>query len=149
MAFVFQSFQLVEDFNALENVLLPLELGGLSRKQAIEQARHWLTEVGLAERQQHFPQQLSGGEQQRVALARAFAVQPQLLFADEPTGSLDHANGQHISDLLFRLNEQSGTALVLVTHDLTLAQRCARQVHLHQGQLQLDQQATAGSTNDG
>lgn len=132
-AFVFQSFHLVADLTALENVMLPLELRGDSN--ARDTARDWLERVGLGARMQHFPGQLSGGEQQRVALARAFATTPRLLFADEPTGSLDRANGQHISDLLFQLNREQGTALVLVTHDPALAERCQRHLQLEAGQL--------------
>lgn len=132
-AFVFQSFHLVADLTAEENVMLPLELRGDS--QARDKARQWLEQVGLSHRLHHFPAQLSGGEQQRVALARAFAVTPALLFADEPTGSLDHANGERISDLLFSMNEASDTALVLVTHDDTLANRCQRQLRLDAGKL--------------
>ena len=132
-AFVFQSFHLVNDLTAEENVMLPLELRGDA--DARDQARQWLERVGLGHRLQHFPAQLSGGEQQRVALARAFAVRPALLFADEPTGSLDHANGKRISDLLFSLNEEAGTALVLVTHDDSLAARCQRQLRLEAGRL--------------
>ena len=132
-AFVFQAFHLVSDLTALENVMLPMELRGDSR--AKDKARRWLERVGLGKRMKHFPDQLSGGEQQRVALARAFAVEPALLFADEPTGSLDHANGQRISDLLFELNQEAGTALVLVTHDDSLAQRCNRSVRLEEGRL--------------
>ncbi|MDF1820601.1 MAG: ABC transporter ATP-binding protein [Alcanivoracaceae bacterium] len=131
--FVFQAFHLISDLTALENVALPLELQ--QRDDAREQAAQWLDKVGLGERMAHFPGQLSGGEQQRVALARAFAVAPRLLFADEPTGSLDHANGTHISDLLFELNRASGTALVLVTHDPALAQRCQSHLQLEAGRL--------------
>ena len=131
--FVFQQFQLVSDLTAIENVMLPLELlGSASPRQTAQQ---WLDQVGLGKRQQHYPSQLSGGEQQRVALARAFAVSPALLFADEPTGSLDYANGQHVADLLFQLNQEQGTALVLVTHDPALAERCQRQFTLNEGQL--------------
>tara|TARA_R110002073_G_scaffold25832_3_gene85278 strand:+ start:4153 stop:4827 length:675 start_codon:yes stop_codon:yes gene_type:complete len=132
-AFVFQSFHLVGDLTAEENVMLPLELRG--DKNAATEARMWLDRVGLKQRTHHFPGQLSGGEQQRVALARAFALKPRLLFADEPTGSLDHANGQHISDMLFALNREQQTALVLVTHDPILAARCERQLHLEAGRL--------------
>lgn len=132
-AFVFQSFHLVDDLTAEENVMLPLELRG--DKNATAEARMWLDRVGLTQRTHHFPGQLSGGEQQRVALARAFALKPRLLFADEPTGSLDHANGQHISDMLFELNREQQTALVLVTHDPVLAARCQRQLHLEAGRL--------------
>ena len=132
-AFVFQSFHLVADFTALENVMLPMELQ--HRRDAREQATRWLKRVGLADRLRHFPGQLSGGEQQRVALARAFAVEPVLLFADEPTGSLDHANGERVAELLFDLNREAGTALVLVTHDEALAARCGRRVRLEKGRL--------------
>ncbi len=131
--FVFQSFHLVQDLTALENVMLPLELQG--QRNAEPAAREWLGKVGLGARLGHFPGQLSGGEQQRVALARAFVVQPKLLFADEPTGSLDHANGEHIADLLFEMNRATGTALVLVTHDPALAARCDRQLRLEAGRL--------------
>jgi putative ABC transport system ATP-binding protein len=130
-AFVFQAFHLVGDLNALENVMLPLELKG--DHDAAGTAREWLGRVGLSERLGHFPATLSGGEQQRVALARAFAVAPKLLFADEPTGSLDHANGIRIIDLLFKLNDETDTALVLVTHDPQLAARCQRRLRLEQG----------------
>ncbi|HCO61096.1 MAG TPA: ABC transporter [Porticoccaceae bacterium] len=132
-AFVFQHFHLVNDLNALENVMLPLELKG--EKDAKGCAQQWLERVGLEHRLKHFPSTLSGGEQQRVALARAFAVQPRLLFADEPTGSLDHANGRRIGELLFELNRETGTALVLVTHDDHLARRCQRQLQLEAGRL--------------
>ena len=131
--FVFQHFQLVADLTAQENVMLPLEI--LGRAKARDTARHWLDQVGLGKRHHHFPAQLSGGEQQRVALARAFAVSPSLLFADEPTGSLDYANGEHVADLLFSLNQEQGTALVLVTHDQTLAGRCSRAMSLVEGRL--------------
>jgi putative ABC transport system ATP-binding protein len=131
--FVFQSFHLVHDLTALENVMLPLELKG--DPAARETASQWLGRVGLDQRRGHFPNQLSGGEQQRVALARAFAVEPALLFADEPTGSLDHANGRHVSELLFELNRDEGTALVLVTHDEELAGRCDRRWRLEEGRL--------------
>lgn len=131
--FVFQAFHLVSDLTAIENVMLPLQLHG--HTNAAQEATRWLQRVGLGQRLHHFPSQLSGGEQQRVALARAFAQKPALLFADEPTGSLDHANGQHISDLLFELNREQGTALVLVTHDPSLAARCQRQCQLDAGHL--------------
>ncbi|KZY38218.1 ABC transporter, partial [Alcanivorax sp. HI0044] len=131
--FVFQHFQLINDLTALENVMLPLEI--LNREKRRELAMHWLDQVGLAHRQHHFPAQLSGGEQQRVALARAFVVSPALLFADEPTGSLDFANGEHVADLLFTLNAEQKTALVLVTHDPQLAGRCQRSVSLTEGRL--------------
>ena len=132
-AFVFQEFHLVADMNVLENVMLPLELAGREKPAAI--AQDWLQRVGLSHRIRHFPATLSGGEQQRVALARAFAVQPRLLFADEPTGSLDHANGKRVIDLLFELNQHSGAALVLVTHDPQLASRCQHHLELHEGKI--------------
>ena len=132
-AFVFQEFHLVADMSVLENVMLPLELAGRAKPAAI--AKDWLERVGLSHRLRHFPATLSGGEQQRVALARAFAVQPRLLFADEPTGSLDHANGKRVIDLLFELNQSSGAALVLVTHDPQLASRCKHHIELQEGKI--------------
>lgn len=134
MGFVFQSFQLMHALTALENVMLPLQI--LGRQQALDVAQAALAQVGLSHRLQHFPKQLSGGEQQRVAIARAFATQPSILFADEPTGNLDVDTGQQIIELLFDLNRQRGTTLVLVTHDQALAQRCQRVVTLTQGRLQ-------------
>ena len=122
IGFVFQSFQLLGNMTALENVMLPLELSGTGN--ARELATEMLTRVGLATRLGHYPKVLSGGEQQRVALARAFVVKPQVLLADEPTGSLDHASGERIMDLMFELNQELGTTLVLVTHDPKLAARC-------------------------
>jgi len=133
VGFVFQAFQLLPNLTALENVMLPLELAG--RQDAMEVARQVLTRVGLAARQSHYPKQLSGGEQQRVAIARAFAPQPRLLFADEPTGNLDRKTGATIIDLLFELNAEQGTTLVLVTHDVDLAGRCQRQLELEEGRL--------------
>jgi len=133
VGFVFQSFQLMPNLTALENVMLPLELAGVSDARA--QATVMLQRVGLGERLQHRPKVLSGGEQQRVALARAFVVQPDLLLADEPTGSLDHATGAAIMDLMFALNREHGTTLVLVTHDRQLAQRCERRLTIEAGQL--------------
>ena len=135
VGFVFQSFQLIDHLNALENVQLPLQLKGVSSQESIDQARFWLEKVGLGERLSHRPQTLSGGEQQRVALARAFAAKPAILFADEPTGSLDDANGQKVIDLLFQLNQDIGSTLVLVTHDLALAQRCERQILIRAGKI--------------
>lgn len=131
VGFVFQSFQPLDSLTALENVMLPLELEGV--RQARDQAVALLERVGLGERLRHYPRQLSGGEQQRVALARAFAPRPSILFADEPTGNLDSRTGAHISDLLFELNRERGTTLVLVTHDERLAARCARQLRLEGG----------------
>lgn len=136
--FVFQSFQLLPDLTALENVMLPLELiprDGMNRCEIERCATDWLVRVGLADRLAHTPRQLSGGEQQRVALARAFAPGPQVLFADEPTGSLDSATGAHVADLLFELNRQARTTLVLVTHDERLAARCDWRLRLSGGQL--------------
>ncbi|MET1077344.1 MAG: ABC transporter ATP-binding protein [Pseudomonas sp.] len=133
VGFVFQSFQLLDSLNALENVMLPLELEG--RDDARQRARDLLERVGLGQRLRHMPRQLSGGEQQRVAIARAFAAEPSVLFADEPTGNLDSHTGQRISDLLFELNRERGTTLVLVTHDERLAHRCQRLIHLEGGRL--------------
>ena len=133
VGFVFQSFQLMPNLTALENVMLPLELAGVSDARA--QATVMLQRVGLGERLQHRPKVLSGGEQQRVALARAFVVQPDLLLADEPTGSLDHATGAAIMDLMFALNREHGTTLVLVTHDRGLAERCERCLTIEAGTL--------------
>ena len=133
MGFVFQSFQLLSSLTALENVMLPLELNGLA--DAREQARSVLQRVGLAARLTHYPRQLSGGEQQRVAIARAFAPRPELLLADEPTGNLDTRTGERIIDLLFELNREQGTTLILVTHDEKLAARCSRRLELEAGSL--------------
>ncbi len=133
VGFVFQNFQLLPGLSAQENVKLTLELAGTANSDA--RAAEALAAVGLAERAQHVPAQLSGGEQQRVALARAFAVKPQLLFADEPTGNLDQATGETIADQLFALRDQSGCALVLVTHDSTLAARCDRRLVMRGGRL--------------
>jgi putative ABC transport system ATP-binding protein len=130
---VFQSFHLVPTMTALENVALPLEFSG--RGDARERAAEVLGTVGLSHRLDHFPAQLSGGEQQRVAIARALAPNPKLLFADEPTGNLDARNGEQIMDLLFDLHERSGTTLVLVTHDERLAARCGRSIHIEDGRI--------------
>jgi putative ABC transport system ATP-binding protein len=131
VGFVFQSFQLLPGLTAIENVALPLELRGDRGAEAA--ARAILQRVGLGERLEHYPRQLSGGEQQRVAMARAFVTRPALLFADEPTGNLDTATGRKIADLLFELNAAQGTTLVLVTHDPVLAARCQRQLRLEAG----------------
>ena len=133
IGFVFQSFQLLPALTALENVMLPLELAGSAT--ARDMALSVLHRVGLSERLQHYPKHLSGGEQQRVAIARAFATQPKLLLADEPTGNLDSATGARIIDLLFELNREQGTTLVLVTHDAELAARCNRRLRLVDGHL--------------
>ncbi len=141
VAFVFQNFQLLGSLTALENVLLPLELKKVANARAL--ALEFLDHVGLSHRLTHYPLQLSGGEQQRVALARAFACQAPILFADEPTGNLDNRTGAQVADLLFELNRNSATTLVLVTHDLRLAQRCQRNLVLHEGQIQEAAVATA------
>jgi putative ABC transport system ATP-binding protein len=131
VGFVFQSFHLLPGLTALENVALPLELQGI--ENALQTADKYLERVGLAERVSHYPRQLSGGEQQRVALARAFACRPTILFADEPTGNLDTGTGEKINDLLFELNAEEGTTLILVTHEKTLAARCKRRLELQAG----------------
>lgn len=133
VGFVFQSFQLLPGLTALENVMLPLELAGAAHAEVA--AREWLQRVGLGERLTHYPRQLSGGEQQRVAIARAFALEPAILFADEPTGNLDSATGARVIDLLFDLNRERHTTLVLVTHDEHIASRCERHLYLEAGRL--------------
>ena len=140
LGFVFQSYQLVPTLTAEENVLLPAELSGRV-KGARERARELLGRVGLENRGDHYPVQLSGGEQQRVALARAFITQPPILMADEPTGNLDSANGKHVLDLLLRLNQEEGTTLVLVTHDQQLARHADRLITLSDGRVLSDQLA--------
>lgn len=141
VGFVFQSFHLVPSLNALENVMLPLELN--STDNAREKALKILQQVGLAERWSHYPAQLSGGEKQRVAIARAFATRPAVLFADEPTGNLDSKTGDHVMELMFELNRNSSTTLVLVTHDHSLAARCDRKIELDAGLLVSDSLAAA------
>lgn len=142
VSFIFQSFMLVDTLSALENVMLPAELAGI--KDARDKAKRMLERVGLGHRLAHYPKQLSGGEQQRVAIARAFICDPQVLFADEPTGNLDKHNADKVADMLFALNQESATTLILVTHDLHLAQRCERQLLMDDGQL-FEQRADSSS----
>lgn len=143
VGFVFQNFQLIPTLTALENVMVPLELR--QEKHAQRRAIDLLTHVGLGDRLYHYPLQLSGGEQQRVALARAFIHQPKILFADEPTGNLDAETSEQVQDLLFELNKEAGTTLVLVSHNLELAQRAQRIIHLRGGEIVADIPATAWS----
>ena len=138
IGFVFQSFQLISTLTALENVMVPIELRGTPYKQVEKQALELLTSVGLGDRVDHYPNQLSGGEQQRVGLARAFIHQPDILFADEPTGNLDGETGEQIEQLLFDLNKQQGTTLVIVSHDRELAQKCDRIIQLKNGSIVSD-----------
>ena len=147
LGFVFQSFQLLPALTALENVMLPLELAGAADAGAT--ARTWLDRVGLGPRIAHYPRQLSGGEQQRVAIARAFAGEPKLLMADEPTGNLDAGTGREVADLMFRLNQEHGTTLVLVTHDAALAARCTRRLSLEAGRLVADVAEPVGDATRG
>ena len=133
VGFVFQNFQLIQTLTALENVMIPLELQGV--KSARQQATELLERVGLGERIQHYPSQLSGGEQQRVAIARAFSNEPRILFADEPTGNLDEETGQSVEDLLFEINKEKGTTLILVTHDLELAEKTNQIIQLKGGKI--------------
>ena len=141
VGFVFQSFHLVPSLNALENVMLPLELAG--GDNARDASRKIIEKVGLSDRWSHYPAQLSGGEKQRVAIARAFATEPAVLFADEPTGNLDSRTGSNIMELMFELNRSSSTTLVLVTHDLSLAERCDRVLSLDAGRLVSDTRGSA------
>jgi len=134
VGFVFQSFHLISSLTALENVMLPLELAGVDR--AAEAALQAIRTVGLEPRKGHYPHQLSGGEKQRVAIARAFVVRPAVLFADEPTGNLDQQTGENVVNLLFKLNDETRTTLVLVTHDLGLAARCNRVLHMDMGRIE-------------
>lgn len=134
VGFIFQSFMLVQSLTALENIMLPAEIGGLP--DAKQRGQEILEQVGLSHRGSHYPNQLSGGEQQRVAIARAFITKPKILFADEPTGNLDAANSDKVEKLLFDLNRESDTTLVLVTHDMELAKQCQRQLQMHAGELQ-------------
>ena len=134
LGFVFQSFQLLPSLNALENVMLPLELAGVANARS--EAEFWLDRVGLSQRLRHYPKHLSGGEQQRVALARAFAPKPTLILADEPTGNLDAATGHQIIELMFAINAERGTTLILVTHDEEIAARCGRRLRMHAGRIE-------------
>lgn len=134
VGFIFQNFQLLQTLTALENVMVPLELK--KRKDAKNKAMELLDKVGLADRMTHYPNQLSGGEQQRVSIARAFANEPKILFADEPTGNLDTETGEMVENLIFKLNEEEGTTLILVTHDLELAARTHQSIHIKGGKLQ-------------
>ena len=137
VGFVFQSFHLIPSLTALENVMMPLELSGVAAARSV--AEQTLTDVGLVERLKHYPAQLSGGEKQRVAIARAFATQPDVLFADEPTGNLDSKTGSRVEDLLFELNRERGATLILVTHDEALAARCQRRLAIDGGRLVSDE----------
>jgi len=148
VGFVFQSFHLVSSLTALENVMLPLELAGAAH--AADAALEAIRTVGLERRKGHYPHQLSGGEKQRVAIARAFVVEPTVLFADEPTGNLDNRTGDTVIDLLFRLNSETQTTLVLVTHDLDLAARCDRVLHMEAGRIEKDSPGSnKGQTGSG
>ncbi|GAB5408396.1 MAG: ABC transporter ATP-binding protein [Balneolaceae bacterium] len=138
VGFVFQTFQLVPTLTAVENVMVPLELRGEATKEVRKRAKELLEEVGLGDRTHHYPTQLSGGEQQRVAIARAFINQPKILFADEPTGNLDTETGEYIEKLIFDLNEKQHTTLVLVTHDLDLADKCDRIIKIKNGYVDAD-----------
>lgn len=140
VGFIFQNFQLIPTLTALENVIVPLELQG--KKHAKKVGTDLLEKVGLSERQHHYPSQLSGGEQQRISLARAFSNQPKILFADEPTGNLDDETGEKVIDLLFKLNADAGTTLVIVTHDMELAEKTQRVLRLKGGKIISDQRAT-------
>lgn len=146
IGFVFQSFQLISTLTALENVMVPIELRGIPYRKAEQQALELLDQVGLKDRTDHYPNQLSGGEQQRVGLARAFIHQPDILFADEPTGNLDGETGEQIESLLFDLNRRQGTTLVIVTHDRNLAGKCDRIIELKNGDIVSDSAVTIRET---
>jgi putative ABC transport system ATP-binding protein len=139
LGFVFQAYHLVPTLTAIENVMLPMEMLGDERDGASSRAKYLLESVGLHDRSSHYPAQLSGGEQQRVALARAFMMKPSILFADEPTGNLDSTNGKHVLDLLWKLNKEEGTTLILVTHDDSLAARADRRLILNDGRIVRDE----------
>lgn len=146
IGFVFQSYQLIPTLTALENVLLPHELNAKGgRREGMERAQRLLASVGLSERLDHYPVQLSGGEQQRVALARAFMLRPPIVLADEPTGNLDSTNGQHVLDLLLELNRAEGTTLVLVTHDPALAAHASRRIILRDGEIVAEERTAVTS----
>lgn len=145
VGFIFQQFLLISSLTALENVMLPAELA--NDDNAKQKALDLLAQVGLSERASHFPSQLSGGEQQRVAIARAFITKPEVLFADEPTGNLDKQTSTHITELLFELNQKFGTTLILVTHDLTLAERCQRRIEMLGGRLVNDEYVSESTYN--
>ncbi len=146
VGFIFQSFMLVQSLTALENIMLPAEIAGMDNPRELGQ--QILEQVGLGHRGTHYPNQLSGGEQQRVAIARAFITKPKILFADEPTGNLDAANSDKVEKLLFDLNRESDTTLVLVTHDPELASQCQRQLHMHAGELTEVTEQPSGSDAD-
>lgn len=146
MGFVFQAYQLLPTLTAMENILLPAEMLGDGVNGAIDRARELLDGVGLLDRHDHYPAQLSGGEQQRVAIARAFMMEPAVLLADEPTGNLDSANGSHVLELLLKLNRERGTTLVLVTHDQELASNADRRILLKDGQIVNDEMGAMGRT---
>lgn len=148
VGFVFQSYQLIPTLTALENVLLPWELNAGGDKEGLARARNLLTSVGLADRMDHYPVQLSGGEQQRVALARAFVLRPPIVLADEPTGNLDTKNGAHVLELLLDLNRREGTTLVLVTHDATLAAYATRRIVLRDGVIISDERNVASAVSE-
>jgi putative ABC transport system ATP-binding protein len=139
IGFIFQAYQLIPTLNALENVLLPAELAGNGHTRQVERAQSLLDSVGLRDRADHYPAQLSGGEQQRVGIARAFMMQPSILLADEPTGNLDTTNGEHVLDLMLKLNREQGTTLVLVTHDPNLTQKADRRIVLRDGRIVSDE----------
>lgn len=143
IGFIFQTFQLIPTLTAQENVMVPLELRGEATGEVRTNAAKLLTDVGLEDRLDHYPTQLSGGEQQRVAIARAFINRPKILFADEPTGNLDAGTGEMIEDLLFELNRANNTTLVVVTHDLDLARKCERVIHLKSGKIERDERVEA------
>lgn len=144
IGFIFQSFQLIPTLTALENVMVPMELRGTGYEEVVSRAQQLLYEVGLADRLDHYPTQLSGGEQQRVGIARAFITHPDILFADEPTGNLDTETGNQIEEILFELNRKEGTTLIIVTHDMELARKCDRIIRLKGGMIVSDSETDKG-----